>query len=497
MAVALEQRIQLPRYYTPSIYSRTLGGSVIELGQELTVVKGPMAGQLTSWQGWQRWLMNRIFEVRDDDHLRYRRGLVGVARQNGKGFGGSRMALHALIRGPMGSEVYSAAGDRKQAKIVFDEARRLVLTNNFLAEHCNVYRDVIEVPTTGNIYRALSSDAGLQQGLSPFFTVFDEVHVQPNEDLWEAVTMGMGARPDAMVLGITTAGFDEDTLAGRLYNYGKQIITGEIDDPSFGIWWWEPEQVDCDLYDREAWAQANPSLAEGVLLDEDMEAAARSSREAAFRRFRLNQWVPLGGEQWMEPHLWDAATVEDWTEPAQGAAIVIGFDGSVSRDCTAIVAVDLERMVIWPVEVWEPSPTDMDWQVPRDEVEAKLHWLFEYYDVRAFGGDPAWWRGEMQEWEERYPDRVFQWPTTNSRMAAACNTLFAWISQRTIGHNGDPTLRRHMLNAIVKDLGPLGDAIKKVKRESRKWIDAAVAAVIATDMAERFSDEIDDTLYTF
>jgi phage terminase large subunit-like protein len=299
------------------------------------------------------------------------------------------------------------------------------------------------------------------------------------------------------MLGIMTAGFDIDSLAGRLYDYGKRIITGEEDDSAFGMWWWEPASPDVDIYDREAWRAANPSMVEGVLLEEDMEAAARSSRESAFRRFRLNQWVPLGGDQWMPPHLWDGAASADWVEPPEDTPIVIGFDGSVSRDATAIIAIDLERMVMWPVRVWEPNLTDQDWQVPRDEVEAELHGLFARYDVRAFGGDPAWWRGEMQGWEDAYPGRVYQWPTTNSRMAAACNTLFAWITGGNVRHNGDPTLRRHMLNAIVKDLGPLGDSIKKVKRESRMWIDAAVAAVIATDMAERFGDEIDAGLYTF
>lgn len=504
-AVAPERTIQAPRYATPVRYKRTLGDSVIEFGEQLPVVKGPGAGKPTQFLNWQRWLARRLLEVTDDDHLRYRRGLVGVARQNGKGFFGSRLGLHGLVRGPAGNEVYSVAADRTQARIVFGEARRLVQSHQYLSEHCVVYRDAIEVPSTGAVYRVLSSDAGLQQGLSPFLVIFDEIHVQKNEDLWDALTMGMGARPDALCLGITTAGFDEDSLAGRLYDYGKAICEGETTDDAFGMWWWEPEKTDCDIHDHEAWFQANPSLAEGGMLLDDMEAAANSAREAAFRRFRLNQWVPLGGEQWMSPHLWDAAVIDnpdEWTEPPDGSAIVVGFDGSVSRDATAMIGIDLDTMVMWPIRIWEPHPTDMDWQVPREEVDATVKGLFERYDVRALGGDPAWWRYELQEWEDDWPERVFQWPTTNSRMAAACNTFYAWVSQKTIRHTGDPALRRHILNSIVKDLGPLGDSIRKIKRDSKKWIDAAVAATIAVDMAERFSDpdaDDDDSgeLWTF
>jgi hypothetical protein len=57
--------------------------------------------------------------------------------------------------------------------------------------------------------------------------IFDELHVQRDSELWDALTLGSGARKDPMIVAITTAGFDLDTICGRLYNYGKQVISGQ------------------------------------------------------------------------------------------------------------------------------------------------------------------------------------------------------------------------------------------------------------------------------
>jgi phage terminase large subunit-like protein len=82
-----------------------------------------------------------------------------------------------------------------------------------------------------SIYRVLSADAALQQGLNPSFVIFDEVHVQPNEALWDAMTLGSGTRRQPLIVGLTTADFDEATLAYRLYEYGRNVERGPIATP--------------------------------------------------------------------------------------------------------------------------------------------------------------------------------------------------------------------------------------------------------------------------
>jgi phage terminase large subunit-like protein len=486
VAVAATLDYVAPLYASPKIYDRSRGRSVSDWSEEnLRVLRGPRAGEPLSLLVWERYLLSRLLEVRDDDLLRYRRALVGIARQNGKSIVGSALANEALVRGPAGSQIYSAAGDRPQARIVFGEARRQVESSPILSRLLRTYRDAIENPATGSVYRVLSSDAKLSQGYAPYLVVFDEVHVQPNEDLWDALSSGMGALDEALILGITTAGSDPESLCGRLYGYGRQVASGEIDDPAFGFWWWESRAESPDVFDRQAWREANPSYAEGLMSEDDFLAAANGQRANAFRRYRLNKWVRIETEGWVDPEIWADAADDDFV-PEPGAAIVAGFDGSVDSDATALVAIDVETATAFPVRIWEPT-SDPDWQVPRDEVAAAVDDLFDSYDVRAFGADPAWWRSELQAWADRYgSSRVLDWPVTNARMAPACSAAYARLRSGTLRHNSDPTLSRHVDNAVVKDLGAAGVTIRKERRTSTRWIDAAVAFVIAVDMLERY-----------
>jgi phage terminase large subunit-like protein len=180
------------------------------------VSKGVRAGQPLILTNWQVALLDGLYERREDGLLRYRRSLIGMGRKGGKSLLGSLCALYGLIEGEPGAEVYSAAGDRQQARVVFNEAKWQITQSPALSGVCKVYRDVVEVPSTGAIYRVLSSDAKLQQGLNPSTVIFDEAHIQPNEELWNALTLGSGARKDPNIIAITTAGYDLDSLCGRL-----------------------------------------------------------------------------------------------------------------------------------------------------------------------------------------------------------------------------------------------------------------------------------------
>ena len=125
---------------------------------------------------------------------RHRIGYVGLPRKNGKSTLGDALALYGLLAdGEPGAEVYSCAGDRRQAEIVFGEAKRMVAADPDLRQVVKVARYHLEGPGHA-IYRVLSADAALQQGLNPSLVIFDDVHVQPDEDLWDAMTLGSGTR---------------------------------------------------------------------------------------------------------------------------------------------------------------------------------------------------------------------------------------------------------------------------------------------------------------
>jgi phage terminase large subunit-like protein len=176
----------------------------------------------------------------------------------------SAVGVYSMIAGEAGSEIYAVANDRQQARIIFNEAKQQIQNSPLLAAEATVYRDAIEMPRFGSVFRVLSSEVRAQAGLNPSITLFDEVWGQPNADLFDQMSLGSGNRIEPMIISITTAGFDLDSLAGKMYQYGKQVAAGEVDDDTFGFWWWEAPE-DCDINDRKAWAIANPNLAEGLL----------------------------------------------------------------------------------------------------------------------------------------------------------------------------------------------------------------------------------------
>lgn len=473
-----------PAFSVPSFSTMTNGTNVTDFaGTLLRASRGFKAGELLEFTAWQSWLMDRLFELNPETGLlRYRRAIIGLPRKNGKSLLGTAIALEHLVYGPTGAQVYSAAADRNQAKIVFGEARQQVLNNPALSRVIKVYRDALEFPSKGSVYRALSADATRAHGLGPSLVVADELHAWPSsstnnrgDELWDALTTGSADRPESLVVGITTAGGHTDTLLGRLYEHGKRVAAGEIEDPQFGFWWWEAGQ-DADPTDPDVWRIANPNLAEGLLDLTDFEAAiagAGSSGFAGFQRYRLNQWVRMAGEDFISPHHYSEALRDSPVKP--GAKICAGFDGSVSGDSTGLVAIDIETGTMKVLAVWEPDPTDPEWTVDRADVNAAIKKMFDTYDVKMLWCDPSFYEPDVLEWSKQWKRRVERIPPTNHRIAPMAQQFVQDIVSGEIGHDGDPRLQRHVLNAVATESG----SFRKEKRGSPRKVDLLACAVMA------------------
>jgi phage terminase large subunit-like protein len=333
---------------------------------------GPV-GDLLSLRPWQREMFGRLL-ARQPGSLqrRHRFGLVGVPRKNGKSAMIAGLALYGLLMEDAGAEVYSVAGDRDQARLVFGTAKRMVEMDAELSAVTKLYRDAIEDPASGSVYRAVSAEAPLKEGLSPTLTVVDEVHVI-NEDLWNVFALAMGARPEPLLVGITTAGARYDsrgreTICYRLWQYGTQLATGHESDPSFYFeWWGAPEELDYRL--PSTWALANPGY--GDILDPaDLAAAVGPTMEPEYRTKRLNQWVdhstaafPVGA--------WKACDAPGRVVSAS-EPIVLGFDGSWTGDSTAIVGCTVADRHLFVVDAWEKPPNANGWRVDAATVDTRV-----------------------------------------------------------------------------------------------------------------------------
>lgn len=474
---------------TPAELKGSDGNDVIEFIETYCrITKDTVAGrvgELIVLHDWQKDLLRALFARRArDGRRRFRQSLIGVSRKNGKSAVGAGLALYGLLADGEGAEVYSCAGDREQARIVFGMARRMCELDPFLSEMVKPYRDAIEVPSTGSVYRCLSAEAYTKEGLSPTLVVFDELHVQPNSELWDVMTLGSGARIDPLVLGITTAGsrtdsLGQDTICYRLYQHGRRVVEKEVDDPSFFFCWWEPKGgTEADHRDPKVWAEANPGL--GTIVDiEDFKSTVVRTSENEFRTKRTNVWTS-GAESALPHGAWDRCA--DLSVPVTiDDPVVIFFDGSWAGDSTALVGATIsETPHLWVVDCWE-NLDDSEWRVPILDVEARIREACRQWQVRGVYCDPYRWQRSMQALEaEGLP--IYEYPMSLARIIPAWQSFSEAVVEKRLTHDGDPRMARHVENMVLKR-DSRGVRPVKESKMSRRHIDLGICAMGAHDRA--------------
>jgi phage terminase large subunit-like protein len=446
---------------------------------------------------WQKDLIRHVF-AGDGNGYRNTISLIGMPRKNGKSALGSVFALYSLILGARGAEVYSVAATKEQARIVFADAKRMVEASPELSAITKVYRDAIELPQAGSVYRVLAAEAYSAEGLNPSATIFDEVHAQPNRELFDVMSLAMGSRGrQSTLIGITTAGTradatGNDSIAFDLYNYGKKIATKELDDSSFFMAWWEAPP-EADHRRPETWAIANPGY-DDICSAEDFVSAVKRTPEAEFKIKRTNQWVNAKNA-WLPTGAWE--NLEEAFELLPTDEYLLGFDGSWKNDSTAVVAVIMPRTEgdafrVFRVASWEKDfmLDDDSWIIDKNEVSKTI---IEYFlanpGCREIVCDPAMWQDEMFQWADAGM-QVVEYPNTISRTVPATAKLYEAIMNGKIKQSGDAALARHLDNCILKVDSQRGARITKDYRNPKLKIDLAIALLMAYDRASGRLEEV-------
>jgi phage terminase large subunit-like protein len=164
-------------------------------------------------------------------------------------------------------------------------ARRMVELDGRLSGVLQIFQDQIYHPQSDSVLEPLPAEAGQLQGRNPSCVIADEV-AWMDPATWDSMALAGGTRARPLMLGISTAALESDSLMGRLTEHGRAG-----DDPAFAFFEWTAPPG-CDLQDRHAWAEANPML--GDTLDpEHLAAVVKTTRPELFRRFHLNQTVGL------------------------------------------------------------------------------------------------------------------------------------------------------------------------------------------------------------
>lgn len=331
--------------------------------------KGRHAGEPFLLQPWQRKLLRALFGWKRtaDGTRRYRYAFIEIPRKNGKSTLASGIALYLLLAdGEPGAEVYSAAGDREQAKIVFDQAKQFIKRSEVLDGLLVALRNDIKLrDDDGSKYTVLSADVGTKHGQNPHGIVFDELHVQKNRDLFDVLRTGMGNRAQPLFVMITTAGDDVNSICYEQYDYARQVRDGVVEDDEYFVYIAEAG-ADDDWTDPETWKKANPSLGVTVSMEflenECRRALASPAAQNTFRRLYLNQWVKQA-VRWLDLGVWDAGGLP--VPDLAGRPCYVGIDLASVSDVAAVVKV------FPPQEEREPWWIEPRFYVPGENLEER------------------------------------------------------------------------------------------------------------------------------
>ncbi len=511
---------------TDSYYDKDAADFAVAFIESLCHTKGTWAGKPFELIDWQEQIIRDLFGIlKPNGYRQFNTAYVEIPKKMGKSELAAAVALLLCCGdGEERAEVYGCAADRQQASIVFEVAADMVRMCPALSRRIKIRQSqkrMIYTPTN-SFYQVLSAEAYTKHGLNVSGVIFDELHTQPNRNLFDVMTQGSGdARMQPLYFLITTAGTDTHSICYEQHQKAKDIIEGRKIDPTFYPVIYGADDGD-DWTSPKVWKKANPSLGVTVSIDK-VKTACESAKqnpgeENSFRQLRLNQWVKQA-VRWMPMEKWDKCAFAVNEKELEGCVCYGGLDLSSTTDITAFVLVfppidESDKFVLLPY-FWIPED-NIDLRVRRDHVpydvwerqghlmttegnvvhygfiEHFIEKLGERFNIREIAFD-RWGAVQMVQNLEGMGFTVVPFGQGFKDMSPPTKELMKLVLEEKIAHGGHPVLRWNMDNIFIKK-DPAGN-IKADKAKSTEKIDGAIAAIMALDRAIRCGNQNTESVY--
>jgi phage terminase large subunit-like protein len=473
------------------------------------VPEGVRVGQKLKLFDWQKDELRKIY----DNPAGTRRAIISMGRKNAKSTLCACLLLNHLCgpsaRGKPNSQLYSAAQSRDQAGIVFSLACKMIRLNPDLRSAVQIQETAksLSCGELGTRYRALSAETSTAFGLSPTFTIFDELGQcrGPRSSLYEALESATGAQESPLTVIISTQATDTDFLSMLI----DDALAGH--DPCTVVSLHTPPP-ELDPFDEATIKLANPAF-DGFMNRREvlaMAAAAKRmpARESEYRNLVLNQRVEANNP-FISPSVWSACATP--VAPLDGVQVYGGLDLSSTADLTALVLIGSHdgKWHIHPT-FWLPSeglseksvadrvPYDL-WHrdghlqvtpgktVSYEFVAHHLRELFQQLNIEKIGFD-RWNMKHLRPWllragfsEQMIEDHFVEFGQGMASMSPALRDLEQVLLEGELAHGGHPVLSMCIANTTVV-LDDAGNR-KPSKRKSTGRIDGLVALAMAIGTA--------------
>ena len=509
-----------------SHYDKKKADRAVTFIENLCHTKGKWAGTRFWLLPWQEQLIRDIFGiVKPDGNRQFRTAFVEICKKVGKSELAAAVALYLLYAdNEPSAEVYGAAADRQQASIVFDVARQMVEMSPALMKRSKLMSATKRIVNYGNagFYQVLSAEVGSKHGFSISGLVFDEIHTQPNRQLYDVLTKySSDARQNPLHFIITTAGNDRHSIAFELHTKAIDIIEGRRVDPTFypvvyGL------KDDEDWEDEANWYKVNPSLGYTVdierLRDAYREAKQNPADEITFKWLRMNMWVS-STTSWIPDAIFMKGNEPIDMRMLEGRDCYAGLDLSSTGDITALVLMfpprDADEKYIlvpyfWvpeetipqrvkansvPYDVWEKQGYLLATEgnvIHYDFIEKFICDLAEKYHILEIAVD-RWNATHMIQNLEDQGFTMVPFGQGFASMSTPTKEFYRLLMEGQIIHAGHPVLRWMAGNVVVET--DAAENIKVTKAKSREKIDGIVASIMALDRCLRNEGEQQGSVY--
>ena len=224
--------------------------------------KGEWAGKPVKLELFQKSYIAALFGfIHKDTGLRkYKETLFMVARKNGKSTMLAGIALYMLIAdNEPGSEVYSTATKKDQARIIFDETLNMVQQSPELNRFVKKRKTDLYFPMAMAKFQPLGKNSDTLDGLNAHCVIMDELHSVKDRNLYEVMKQSQAARRQPLTVMITTAGTVRECIFDDMYAYACGIADGTFKDDTFLPIIYELDRRE-EYQDPKAWEKANPGI---------------------------------------------------------------------------------------------------------------------------------------------------------------------------------------------------------------------------------------------
>ncbi len=488
--------------------------------------KGKMGGKPVELELWEKAFLAAAFGFIDiEGNRKYREVVLIVAKKNGKSLLASIVGLYLQTAdGEPGPEIYAVASKKDQAKIIWQEARRMVRKSPALKKRLKtLVGEISSEDFNEGTFKALASDTDTLDGLNVHGALMDEFHQWKNGlSLYDIIADGVTAREQPMVFMTSTAGTIREDIYDIKYDECKMIIAGYFDEDGYKDERTLPIIYELDNKDEwkdpKCWRKANPGLGtiknERTLAEKVDKAKAnpRLVKNLVCKEFNVRETAQ---EAWLPFDVLNNTATFDIKKlkPRYGIA-GIDLGSTTDLSCATVIFRVPDDETLYVIQMyWLPSDL-LEERIHTDKIPYDL-WMEKGY-VRLSGTnkvnfkDVTAWLMEVQQqldvyiykigydsWGATYfiddlhdnfgkiTEQVIQGPKTFS---GPMYRVYADLNAKKINYNNNPIFKWNLCNAAIKTDSNSNIALVKTN-SSRKRIDGVASFMDAYITYERCQDD--------